>query len=150
MAFRFLIALIVMFSWFGTALADEGIEAQALDLEHQLMAPCCYGGTVAGHDSEPVRQMRQDIRERLRQGMTPEQIKDAYVAQFGEQILAAPPTRGFHMIAYILPPLILAIGLFILVLFLRRFKKHPEPTPAKLDPGVVTQIELELQQQENS
>ena len=42
-------------------------------------------------------------RTRLDQGATAQQIKDELVAQFGEGVLASPPTHGFDLLAWVLP-----------------------------------------------
>lgn len=132
------------------ATAEQDIEARALKLEGQLMAPCCYGGTVAGHDSGIVRQMREEIRTRMGQGMTDQQILDGYVAQFGERVLAAPPSRGFHLMAYALPPTLLILALFVVIMVLRRFREQPEPASVDVDPERLAQIERELQKQQST
>lgn len=132
-------------------LQDPRLEEQALKLERQLMSPCCYGGTVAEHGSQIAMQIRRDIRERLRQGMTPDQISDLYVARYGKRILAAPPAQGFHVLAYVLPPLFLIGGLLILLMVLKRLRNPAQPldqSPSEpVTSELVERVERELQLQ---
>ena len=43
------------------------------------------------------------IEQRLAQGQSGEEIVQSFVAQYGEQVLASPPKRGFNLVAWVLP-----------------------------------------------
>jgi cytochrome c-type biogenesis protein CcmH/NrfF len=47
--------------------------------------------------------MRAFIRVRIAAGDTKSEIKARLVAEFGEAVLAAPRTRGFGLLAWVLP-----------------------------------------------
>jgi cytochrome c-type biogenesis protein CcmH len=55
----------------------------------------CDCGTAAG--------MVAVISEKLAQGESEEQITQYFVAQYGEQVLASPPKKGFNLVVWILP-----------------------------------------------
>jgi cytochrome c-type biogenesis protein CcmH len=97
-------------------------EATARRVEEQLMAPCCFGGTVATHHSPAAEKIRQDVRARVAQGATEQQILDAYLETYGERILAQPVARGFNLLAYWMPAVGLLCGTAVLVLWLRRHR----------------------------
>ena len=62
--------------------------------------------------TSPVWSMR--IRESLERGETVEAIQASFVADFGTQVLMAPPTEGFNLVGYFLPGVgILTIGLMV-------------------------------------
>jgi cytochrome c-type biogenesis protein CcmH len=46
----------------------------------------------------------------LQKGKTEKDVRDYFVAQFGERVLGAPPAEGFNWIAYILPALGIVLG----------------------------------------
>ena len=78
------------------------------DLEGELICPTCQ--TTLDQSSAPVAdQMRAIIRERIRAGDTKSEIKDRLVAEFGPEVLAAPPKSGFDLLAWVLP----ILGLFL-------------------------------------
>lgn len=106
----------------GPAAAREGKEALQRELEHEIMAPCCYGSPVADHDSEAARRVKVQIARLLAEGRTKEEIIDLFVATYGERILARPRARGFNLLAYIMPPAILLVGGLLLVYFISRIK----------------------------
>lgn len=43
------------------------------------------------------------IEQKLAQGQSEEEIIQFFVAQYGEQVLASPPKRGFNLVAWVLP-----------------------------------------------
>ncbi len=43
------------------------------------------------------------IEQKLTQGQSEEEIMQFFVAQYGEQVLASPPKRGFNLVAWVLP-----------------------------------------------
>jgi cytochrome c-type biogenesis protein CcmH len=60
----------------------------------RIVAPCCWTQTLDVHDSELVRALRSEIRERLRAGEAPDAIEDDLAARFGERIRAMPRGEG--------------------------------------------------------
>ena len=57
--------------------------------------------------------MRAEIRERLQNGESVEQIVDSFVARVGKKVLSAPTMKGFDITAWIMPFLILCLGMFV-------------------------------------
>ncbi len=102
-------------------------------LENMIMAPCCWR-PVAEHDSGAGPVMKGEIERRLKAGHTPEQIIDAFVNQSdeqirkilepygvkGEEILAKPRVSGFNITAYIMPVVLVFIGIGIVSLLFKR------------------------------
>jgi cytochrome c-type biogenesis protein CcmH len=105
-------------------------EAEAKTIETELVAPCCWTQQVSVHSSPAADQVRRDIRTRLEAGQTHQQILDAYVAEFGQAILAEPPARGSNMALYVGPPVAFAATAFLLVLLVRRFSRRASPETA--------------------
>jgi cytochrome c-type biogenesis protein CcmH len=68
--------------------------------------------------------IRAEIREKLKAGMGVEQIVDSFVARMGKQVLAAPPMKGFDLTAWIVPFMMLGLGL-VLVGWIVVKMRHP-------------------------
>jgi cytochrome c-type biogenesis protein CcmH len=78
------------------------------DIEDEVMCPTC--GTVLAHAFSPqAERQRVFIRAQIEQGKTKQQIKDALVAEFGQDVLASPRDEGFDLTAYLVP---IAVVLF--------------------------------------
>jgi cytochrome c-type biogenesis protein CcmH len=89
--------------------ASEEHPTQA-ELEKELVCPVCTPATLDQSDSQIARNMKAFIRSRIAAGDTKSEIKGKLVAQFGEQVLAAPPRSGFNWLAWILPIAGLGVG----------------------------------------
>lgn len=92
-----LLALVVA----APALANERHPTLG-ELEHEVMCPTCK--TLLELSHAPVAdRMRAFIRKRIAAGDSKSRIEAELVAEFGEGVLAAPPRRGFGLIAWVLP-----------------------------------------------
>lgn len=97
------------------------------ELETEVICPTC--NTTLDQSSAPVAQrMRAFIRSRIAAGDTKSEIKSRLVAQFGEQVLASPPKRGFNLLAWVLPPAaVVAGGAIVGVLAVRWSRRRGDP-----------------------
>lgn len=59
-------------------------------LAGRLLAPCCWDQTLDVHESEVARDLRREIRARLRQGEAAGAIELDLVARYGDRLRAAP------------------------------------------------------------
>lgn len=96
------------------------LEAEAQRLEGLLMAPCCGATTLDLHESPAAWEMKREIRAMLAAGKTGQEILDHYVAEHGNLILAVPPARGFDLVVYVVPMVVLLVGPLLLWGRLRR------------------------------
>lgn len=118
-AILFLISMLPVLSSHSLATATEWQDVAA-----NLMSPACPGRTLLNCTSGHAEQWRELIRQKLSQGETPEQIMAYFVDMRGEEILAAPSTRGFAITAWLFPILVIINGAGIIVLLTRRWTKH--------------------------
>lgn len=115
------------------------------DLEGEVMCPVC--NTTLDQSSSPAaRQIKTFISQRIAAGNSKGEIKDLLVAEYGPQILAAPPKKGFDLLAWLLPIVGLLGGALALGALAWRWSRDREPTPAiaGLDPATERRIDQEL------
>ncbi len=96
---------------------------QVNQIAHQLYCPVCENTPLDVCPTDACRQWRDLIRQQLAQGWTEQQIKQYFVQQYGARVLAEPPPAGINWLIYILPPVIILIGAFILFRALRMWTK---------------------------
>jgi cytochrome c-type biogenesis protein CcmH len=99
--------------------------ARAHDLETQLKCPECQGLSVADSQAPTSRAIRADIKRRIRAGQSDDEIRQAYVDDYGESILLTPQDSGVSLIVWILPIVVLALGATGIVFALRRNRDQP-------------------------
>jgi cytochrome c-type biogenesis protein CcmH len=111
--------------------------ARAHDLETQLKCPECQGLSVADSQAPTSRAIRADIRRRIKDGESDEQIRQAYVDTYGESILLTPRDSGVSLIVWILPIVVLALGATGIVFALRRNRGEPHLHASEADVRLV-------------
>jgi cytochrome c-type biogenesis protein CcmH len=114
------------------AVTDDQVNAIA----RQLYCPVCENTPLDVCGTQACAQWRELIREKLGQGWGEQQIKDYFVAQYGDRVLAMPPAHGLNWLVYIIPPLAVLAGIFIIYSAFRAWRK-PAAVAAK-DPGAAT------------
>jgi cytochrome c-type biogenesis protein CcmH/NrfF len=120
------------------------------ELERELVCPTCK--TTLQMSNAPVAErMRAFIRQRIAAGDTKSEIKDKLVAQFGESVLAAPPARGFNLLAWLVPIVGGLIAVVVVAMLARRWSRGRAGAPAgpsadgrPLDPGLERRVDEEL------
>ena len=83
------------------------------DVEDEVMCPVC--GTPLNQAQAPqADRERAFIRRQIALGATKQQIKRRLVAQYGREVLALPPSRGFDAAAHWVPIALGALALMLL------------------------------------
>jgi cytochrome c-type biogenesis protein CcmH len=121
------------------------------ELEHEVMCPTCHQ-LLELSDAPVADHIRAFIQTRIDAGETKSEIKRQLVSEFGEGVLAAPPTRGFGLLAWLLPLLGLAgTGAVIAILAWRWTRPILEPAKSvhtdsgsELDPHLARRLDEEL------
>ncbi len=107
----------------ATTPQDSLLDAQTKALASELRCPVCQGLSLQDSPSELAQQMRGLIRDQLRAGRTPDQVRDYFVSKYGEWILMKPEAHGFNLAVYVLPVLGLLLGGIAIVLAARRWTR---------------------------
>ena len=90
------------------------------------MCPTCEGQTLDQSNAPAAQRVKALIRERIRAGDTKSEIKARLVDEFGVRILAAPPRRGFGLLAWLLPLAGLAVGAVAVAIAAWRWSRSRE------------------------
>lgn len=123
-----------------TAPAGTPVTADEVNLvARELWCPLCSGVRLDSCELKACEQMKDEIGIKLAEGEDVETIKSYFVAQYGPQVLGVPPARGFNLLAWILPVVVLAAGAAFLLLRGRSLISRAAPsagrTPAPPAPG---------------
>ena len=120
------------------------------ELEAEVICPTCQ--TTLDQSNSPIAQrMKEFIKRRIAAGDTRSRIKARLVANFGESVLAAPPKKGFNLLAWVLPFVGLgagAVALGVLAWRWSRSRQRDEPVEpeAALDPELERRVDDALAQ----
>jgi cytochrome c-type biogenesis protein CcmH len=121
----------------GAAPAAAATRASLPDIEDEVMCPIC-GTLLELSESPQAEREKVFIRKRIAAGQTKAQIKDALVAEYGQEVLALPAGSGFDLSAYLVPiaGFVFAAGaLLAAVLRWRRRGRAAAEAPAEPAPS---------------
>jgi cytochrome c-type biogenesis protein CcmH len=115
------------------------------ELEGEVMCPVC-GTTLDQSNSPAAEQIKRVIARRIAAGDTKSEIKARLVANYGDSILAAPPRRGFGLLAWWLPIVGIVVAAVVVGIGAWRWSRarEPAPQPAELDPALERRLDEEL------
>jgi len=120
------LALVLLLIRLSTAFAAEApdLEEQTRIIASELRCVVCQNLSVADSPSEMAQQMRAIVREQLEAGKTPDEIKAYFVSKYGEWVLLAPPRRGFNLLLWFSPFVVLIAGIGLGLSLVRRWARN--------------------------
>jgi cytochrome c-type biogenesis protein CcmH len=143
---RILLVLAAALAFAAPAAASERHPTLA-EMEGSVMCPTCHT-TLEESNSPIAQQIKAFIRVRIAQGKTKSQIEGELVDNFGPSILAAPPKKGWDLLAWALPLGGLALGALVLGILAWRWTRDrdrgPKGDAARLDPELERRLDAEL------
>lgn len=116
--------------------ADPSLESKLDQLMTSVYCHCgCVRETIKYCFCGVAQGIETDFRNRLIGGGTVEQIRTDYLARWGTQFSALMPAKGFNIVAYAMPAVIIVLLGVIVFLVLRSKRRAPLATvPASTEP----------------
>jgi cytochrome c-type biogenesis protein CcmH len=90
--------------------------------------------------------MKNIVRERLNEGASEQEILDFFVSRYGEDVLAAPPARGFNLTIWVVGALTLPSAILILMLTLRSMRNTTKYQASSKETSSIKGIDKYLSQ----
>jgi len=127
---------LVLAALLGLAAPAAAAEPRASlpDIEDEVMCVEC-GTALNVSEAASADRQRAFIRRRIAEGMTKAQIKDALVAEYGRNVLADPPRRGFSATVYLVPILLALLAAAGIAVAARRWRRRAAAAPAAAPAG---------------
>ena len=121
---------------------EEVTDNEVNAIAKQLYCPVCENIPLDVCPTQACAEWRDLIRLRISEGWNAGRIKQYFAQQYGERVLAAPPARGLNWLVYVIPPLAILMGAYILY---RAFKswKGPDLQVASTESSVASPIQDE-------
>jgi len=112
---------------------DPAIERRMMALAEQLRCVVCQNQTLADSQADLAADLRQEIRELMKKGMSDDEVKRYMVARYGDFVLERPPLKPKTWLLWFGPALLLVGGLSALYLVLLRRGRLADDTPLDAD-----------------
>ena len=128
--------------------ADNDAHIQAIEKKLRCSCGCgldIYTCRTTDFQCTYSPALHKEVLRLTGQGKTAQQVIDAFVAQYGQEALMAPPKRGFNLAGYFVPSIAIVIAAVVLVRVLRRWTRDaaaaapattasvPNATPQELE-----------------
>ncbi len=92
------------------------------------------------HYSAPARER---IAKLQAQGTADDAIVDDFVKREGRRALASPPAEGFHLLSWAMPFVSIAVGLWVIYLFLKKYQRPAAAAPP-IDRAALDKYQAEI------
>ncbi len=106
------------------------------DIADEVMCTVCGVPLELATEAPQAQAERDFIRRLIAEGKTKDEVKDALVAEYGENVLAIPGTEGFDLAAWLVPAAAFITAALAIGIALRRWRgKGGSPEPPDRPPG---------------
>jgi cytochrome c-type biogenesis protein CcmH len=135
---------------FGSVAVAAAPRASFTQIENDVMCVVCHEPLAVAQSPQAFSE-RQYIRTLIAQGESRRQIEHNLVQQYGPSVLALPPAHGFNLVVYVIPPVLLAIGIAVVAITLPRWRRRARlaaaeslPSAADLTPADAQRLDEDL------
>lgn len=114
--------------------SDPALEARVMVIAEELRCLVCQNETIAASHADLAVDLRAQIRSKLSQGQTSQQILDFMVERYGDFVLYRPPLKPLTLLLWVGPFALLLLAAGVLALNVRRLRRSATEalSPAEL------------------
>lgn len=113
--------------------ADPALEARVMVIAEELRCLVCQNETIAASHADLAVDLRKQIRQKLTQGQSNQQILDFMVERYGDFVLYRPPLKTTTVLLWVGPFALLALALAVLAVNIRRRRSAAQPAALTAD-----------------
>ena len=106
---------------------NPALEARVMAIAEELRCLVCQNETIAASHADLAIDLRKQIRIKLTQGQSQQQILDFMVQRYGDFVLYRPPLKPTTVLLWAGPFALLAVAAMVLVLNIRRRRLAEQP-----------------------
>lgn len=119
---------------------------EAVEAIGKLKSPYCPGLMLEVCPSAGGAALRDSIEHLADEGWSSDSIVDWVLANHGDEYLALPPKEGAALLAWLMPPAGVLVGLGIVLIALRRMRRRREEEGPPVHEAVSPEDEARLQE----
>jgi cytochrome c-type biogenesis protein CcmH len=118
--------------------------ASYLAVVDDVMCVVCHEPLGVAQSPEAFQE-RDYIRQLIAQGKTRKEIEDDLVQQYGPAVLSRPPAHGVNLLVYIVPPLVLILGIATIAVFIPRWRRRAREADSSATTATATLDDADAQ-----
>jgi cytochrome c-type biogenesis protein CcmH len=97
------------------AAADPQLERRVMSVAEELRCLVCQNQTIADSNAPLAVDLRDQVREKIREGMSEQEIVDYMVARYGDFVRYRPPLKLTTVLLWFGPLVLLLGAVFFLI-----------------------------------
>ncbi len=105
---------------------DPVLEARVMRLASELRCLVCQNQTIADSHADLAQDLRNQVREMLKQGKSEGEILAYMTQRYGDFVLYRPPVKSTTTLLWFGPAVLLIGGVAVLIVVLRRRSRLPD------------------------
>ena len=94
---------------------SEALDKQSYEMYQQVFSPFCPGRSLNDCPSSKAHELKLEMRQKLEQGVPPDQILQAVFSRFGDKYRAVPLFEGIGTMVWLAPIGFVVVGLTLAV-----------------------------------
>jgi cytochrome c-type biogenesis protein CcmH len=102
---------------------DPVVEKRLIEISEELRCLVCQNESLAGSQADLAKDLREEVRGLLKEGKSDSEVKDFLVSRYGDFVLYRPQIKPTTYLLWAGPFLLLLIGLFSLIRYLKQRSK---------------------------
>ena len=107
-----------------SAAADPQLEKRVMRVAEELRCLVCQNQTIADSNAPLAVDLRDQVRDRMKQGASDQEIIDYLVARYGDFVRYRPPLKASTVLLWFGPSLLLLVAFLILLRRLRAARRE--------------------------
>ena len=124
--FALLLSMLLPLAHAGEAVPtaeDPVLEKRVMAVSHKLRCLVCQNQTIADSNAELAVDLRNQVREKLKQGESEQEILNYMVNRYGDFVLFKPMVKSITWLLWFGPLLFVMLGIGVLIVMLRQRRK---------------------------
>ena len=133
--FALLLSLLISFAHAGEAIPtveDPVLEKRVTALGHKLRCLVCQNQTIADSNAELAVDLKNQVREKMRQGESDQAILNYMADRYGDFVLFKPVVKSTTWLLWFGPFLLVVLGIGVLAVMLRQRRKMMQQAGAAI------------------
>ena len=129
--------LLSLFAIAQPTLAQDSVvtDDEVNEVAKDVYCPVCENTPLDVCATQACADWRELIRTKLGEGQNKQEIFEYFARQYGDGVLADPPSRGVSLvILWVLPVVLLLIGALFFSRYMRKLRATPAAAPTAADP----------------
>jgi len=132
------------------AQSEEQIDAAADQAVKRIRSPFCPGLMLEVCPTPDAADLRDTISAWAQTGVSADSLVSLVVAQYGEEYRGFPQTQGKGLLAWLMPPLALLLGIGAVSVALKRLRAKEPTDPRPVSTAEADEVRAALEEMERA